>query len=191
MSGGTIKTIGFMPRRPDLTRAAFRDYYEHRHAPLAVPRFPFRRYRRNHLADPAVEPGFDCISEFWVRSTAEIGALMAGEVGDLMRADERTFLDQPRIRVARAEPVTTGSDASGTMMLLVRTSGDPAALAAAAQAAGAGLDLLAPMDDAGTPGDALLRCDGDGPALPTGWTVRARLAVVICETEPAILLDRG
>ncbi|MBP8235890.1 MAG: EthD domain-containing protein, partial [Rhizorhabdus sp.] len=51
MSGPTAKTIGFMPRRADISRADFRAYYETRHAVLAVPLFPFRRYRRNHLVD--------------------------------------------------------------------------------------------------------------------------------------------
>jgi uncharacterized protein (TIGR02118 family) len=183
-----VKTVGFMPRRPDLTRDAFRAYYETRHAPLAVPRFPFRRYRRNHLADPAAEPGFDCISEFWVGSLEPIGALMAGEVGDLMRADERNFLDQPRIRVARAEPVATASDAGGTIALLVSQGGDPDALATAAQEVGAGLDLLTAMDEGGSPGDALLRFDGAAPRLPTGWACIAQLRVLPCETDPATLM---
>lgn len=187
MSGETIKTIGFMPRRPDIDRAAFKTYYETRHAPLAVPLFPFRRYRRNHLADAAVEPGFDCISEFWVGSVAEIGALMEGEVGDMMRADERNFLDQPHILAVRAEPVATGSDAGRTMALLRSEGGDRDALARTARQTGAGLDLLSPFGTQPAPFDAILRCAGDVPPLPTGWTAAVTVMVDTHETDPATL----
>lgn len=183
----TLKTIGLMPRRPDITRGAFRDYYESRHAPLAVPLFPFRRYRRNHLADAAVEPGFDCISEFWVGSLAEIGSLMAGAVGDTMRADERNFLDQPRILAARADPVATGSDTARTMALLRSDAGDQAALTQLALDAGAGLDLLTPLDERPVPFDAILRYEGSGPKLPPGWTTALTLEVDAHETDPTTL----
>ncbi|WP_245648849.1 EthD domain-containing protein [Sphingomonas sanxanigenens] len=178
-----IKTIGFMPRRPDISRAQFREYYETRHAPLAVPLFPFIRYRRNHLADMEVEPGFDCISEFWVPSLNRIGELMAGEVGDTMRADERNFLDQPRIVAALADPVATGSDAGSVMVLLRNEGGDVDALVAAAREAGAGLDLLSPMDARPLPCDAVWRCDGAAGLLPTGWHVATALPVEARETE--------
>lgn len=187
MSGETIKTIGFMPRRPDIDRAAFRTYYETRHAPLAIPLFPFRRYRRNHLADAAVEPGFDCISEFWVGSLAEIGSLMEGEVGDTMRADERNFLDQPRILAVRAEPAATGSDAGRTMALLRAEGGDPDALVRTARQTGAGLDLLTPFDARPAPFDAILRCEEEVPSLPVGWMAALTVTVEPHETDPATL----
>ncbi|MFP5456312.1 MAG: EthD domain-containing protein [Alphaproteobacteria bacterium] len=187
MSGPTAKTIGFMPRRADISRADFRAYYETRHAVLAAPLFPFRRYRRNHLVDQAIEPGFDCISEFWVGSLEKIGELMAGEVGDIMRADERNFLDQPNILAVRADPVATGSDSAGTLALLVSDGGDTAALANAARAADAGLDLLSPLDARPSPCDAILRFDGALPALPEGWRVDRLIEVIPCETDPAQL----
>jgi hypothetical protein len=43
------KNIALLSRRAELTRAQFRDYYETRHAPLAIGYFPFTRYVRNHL----------------------------------------------------------------------------------------------------------------------------------------------
>lgn len=187
MSGPTAKTIGFMPRRADISRADFRAYYETRHAVLAAPLFPFRRYRRNHLVDQAIEPGFDCISEFWVGSLEKISELMAGEVGDIMRADERNFLDQPNILAVRADPVATGSDSAGTLALLVSDGGDTAALANAARAADAGLDLLSPLDARPSPCDAILRFDGALPALPEGWRVDRLIEVIPCETDPAQL----
>lgn len=99
-----MKTVGLMPKRPDISRAAFRDHYENRHAPLALGKFPFEKYVRNHVVESAPDPvGFDCLSEFWVGDVAEVQRIMLGEVGDIMREDERRFTDQPRIAPAVAE----------------------------------------------------------------------------------------
>lgn len=182
-----VKTIGFMPRRRDTSREAFRTYYEQRHAPLAVPLFPFRRYRRNHLADASVEPGFDCISEFWVSSLERIGELMAGEVGDTMRADERNFLDQPAIVAVRADARVAPASDGNSLLLLTRESGDDAALADACAAVGAGLDLLSPLDTRPPPFDAIVSVADRLPALPPGWKAGPTLAIDRYETDPATL----
>lgn len=184
----TVKTIGFIPRRPGTTRAAFRDRYERGHAPLALKYFPFRRYRRNYVTDAAAEPGYDSVSEFWSGPVNETRDLMSGEIGEIMRADERVFIDQPRITPAVAEPVATGSDDAPQLFLLRRDGGDDAALARIARAADAGLDLLTPMGANPLPADAILRLAGDLPALPPGWTVIRRLDVEIVETPQAELL---
>jgi uncharacterized protein (TIGR02118 family) len=99
-----MKTVGLMPRRVDITRAAFRDHYENRHAPLALGKFPFEKYVRNHLVASGPDPiGFDCLSEFWIGDVAEIYRIMAGPVGDIMREDELRFTDQRKIGPAVAE----------------------------------------------------------------------------------------
>ena len=99
-----MKTIGLMPRRPDISRAAFRDHYENRHAPLALGKFPFEKYVRNHVVVSDPDPiGFDCLSEFWVEKVSEIYEIMAGPIGDIMREDELRFTDQPKIGPAVAE----------------------------------------------------------------------------------------
>ena len=99
-----MKTVGLMPKRPDITRAAFRDHYENRHAPLALGKFPFEKYVRNHVVGSDPDPvGFDCLSEFWVGDVAEVQRIMAGEIGDIMREDERRFTDQPKIGPAVVE----------------------------------------------------------------------------------------
>ena len=93
-----------MPRRPDLTRAAFRTHYETRHAPLALGKFPFEKYIRNHVVASDPDPiGFDCLSEFWVGDVAEIHKIMAGPIGDIMKEDERRFTHQDKIGPAVAE----------------------------------------------------------------------------------------
>jgi uncharacterized protein (TIGR02118 family) len=99
-----MKTIGLMPKRPDISRAAFRDHYENRHAPLALGKFPFEKYVRNHVVSSDPDPiGFDCLSEFCVDKVDEIYAIMAGPIGDIMREDELRFTDQPHIGPAVAE----------------------------------------------------------------------------------------
>lgn len=180
-----IKTIAFMPRRADLSRDQFRDYYESRHAPLAIPLFPFSRYRRNHLADDA-EPGFDCVSEFWIPSLERIGALMAGEVGDTMRADEREFLDQPSIVALQSEVALTDCDGGRTLVLLKNEGGDRDALVESIRAAGGSLEFLTPLDDRPAPFDALIRCgDGATPPIPQGWTIAHLVTVGLFETSIA------
>jgi uncharacterized protein (TIGR02118 family) len=99
-----MKTIGLMPKRQDISREAFRDHYENRHAPLALGKFPFKKYVRNHLVANDPDPiGFDCLSEFWVDDVEEIYRLMAGPIGDIMREDERRFTHQDKIGPAVAE----------------------------------------------------------------------------------------
>jgi uncharacterized protein (TIGR02118 family) len=182
------KSVDFMPRRPDISRAEFRDHYEQRHAPLALPLFPFRRYRRNHLIDQEVEPGFDCVSEFWVSSLASIGELMTGEVGETMRADERKFLDQVANIAVRADPVLVDNDQGTRLMMIHDDGGDRNALIEACRTVGAGLDLLSPFDHRRPPFGAIARIGDTAPSLPPGWRAGPTLSVTLAETDPAVLM---
>ena len=135
-----MKALALMPRRPDLTRAQFRDYYETRHTPLALRYFRFHKYVRNHLMT-APDIGFDCISEFWPRDLAKTYALMQGKVGERMREDERQFADQPRIVSSPCTEIHLAGaprpdDATGVvkLALLMRTTLDAAALIGALEA---------------------------------------------------------
>jgi uncharacterized protein (TIGR02118 family) len=184
----TVKTVDFMPRRKDISRADFRDHYEERHAPLAVPLFPFRRYRRNHLVDQGIEPGFDCVSEFWVSSIEAIGALMTGETGETMRADERKFLDQVANIAVRADSVLVDND-TGTRLLMIHDDGGKRdALIEACRKVGAGLDLLSPLDERTPPFAAIARIGDTAPSLPPGWRAGPTLSVTLAETDPATLI---
>lgn len=105
-----MKTLAFMPRRPDISRQAFRRYYEDKHAPLGAGYFPFTNYVRNHLSEPEGEneqgpAGFDCFSEFWMNDVRDAATLMDGPVGAIMKKDERNFTDQPRISPFGTEEV--------------------------------------------------------------------------------------
>lgn len=125
-----MKTVGLMPRKTDITRARFRTHYEDRHAPLAISKFPFEKYVRNHVVSSDPDPvGFDCLSEFWVDQVDEIYRLMAGPIGDIMREDELRFTDQPNIGPAVAEetlvagpPVIVDRDIVTKEILLLRAA---------------------------------------------------------------------
>lgn len=97
-----LKTLGFIPRRGDLTRAAFRDYYETRHAPLALRHIRVvAKYVRNHVVsgEPA-DPGFDCLSEFWFgepKAFYDVCDWLASPAGQMLRDDEAQFMDRSRI----------------------------------------------------------------------------------------------
>lgn len=200
-----IKTVAFMPRRPDLDRAAFRAYYETRHAPLALRHFRFARYVRNHLAD-GQQPGFDCYSEFWHRDFAHTRAQMAGAAGAIMLADEANFLDRAHTRPALAEEHVlagppradeTGDETGKAKTILPLRAGagaDRNALIEAARAAfadGAGratIDLLSPFDERPLPYDAVLTIWADTAfAPPPGWSIAGRFPVLAEETPTAEL----
>lgn len=109
-----MKTLGFIPRRADFTRAAFRDYYETQHAPLALRHIRiFAKYVRNHVVRGVPqEPGFDCLSEFWFdepQAAADVGAWLASPPGQVLREDEAKFMDRSRISsCAVSERLLTG-----------------------------------------------------------------------------------
>lgn len=170
-----MKSIGFLPRRAELSRKEFQDYYEARHAPLALPLFPFTKYVRNHLRDQD-DIGFDTISEFWFPDADEIQALMRSAVGDTMRADERRFMAQARIGSAVTQEHLIAGPARGVESgpvlkeaLLIGWNGKADKAARAAQAWGRSLareagneilrltiDIIEPWPGTTFPYDAVL-----------------------------------
>lgn len=103
------KFIALIPRRQDVSREFFQNYYETQHAPLALGYFRgFHKYVRNHIVQElsGSAPDFDVFSEFWYESIEELsksGAFLESEYGPIIREDERQFMDQPRIRALHAE----------------------------------------------------------------------------------------
>lgn len=103
-----LKNLGLIPRRTDLSRAAFREYYETRHAPLALRHLrSFRRYVRNYVVDATpADPLFDSLSEFWYDTQADIDAVigvLTSPAGEALREDEARFMDRSRIRIVRVQ----------------------------------------------------------------------------------------
>ena len=94
-----IRTIALIKRLPELDRDAFREHYETRHAPLALPYLDgLQRYVRYHVeADLFGEVGFDVITAFWYRDKAAVDrtlAFLEGDGGAEIRADELRFMDK-------------------------------------------------------------------------------------------------
>jgi len=97
------KRISLKTRRPDLSRTAFRDYYENRHVPLGlsfIGHFGWLRYVRNHIvSSEGALVSFDCFTEFWVDDDSDDDALYRFlRSPDFRRLDEddRQFLDISR-----------------------------------------------------------------------------------------------
>ncbi|MEM8498955.1 MAG: EthD domain-containing protein [Pseudomonadota bacterium] len=103
------KFIALIPRRQDVSREFFQNYYETQHAPLALGYFRgFTKYLRNHIVEElsGSAPDFDVFSEFWYESIEELrksGAFLESELAPIIREDERQFMDQPRIRALGTE----------------------------------------------------------------------------------------
>ena len=99
-----MKTISAFTRRADLSREAFRDYYETRHAGLGMTHFPFTKYIRNHVVQPGpTVDGIDCISEFYVDDWDRSAELTKAATGELFARDEQAFMDRSRIAAAVVE----------------------------------------------------------------------------------------
>jgi len=96
-----MKTLALIARRPDTTRAAFREHYEQIHAPLAIETLleGTTRYVRHHLEETLHgAPRFDVVTAFWyrdARAAMVIQQRMAGPEAEPILRDELTFMDKP------------------------------------------------------------------------------------------------
>ncbi|MFK7732470.1 MAG: EthD domain-containing protein [Pseudomonadales bacterium] len=103
------KFIALIPRRHDVSREFFQNYYETQHTPLALGYFRgFSKYLRNHVVEElsGSAPDFDVFSGFWYESMGELaksGAFLESELAPIIRDDERQFMDQSRIRALSTE----------------------------------------------------------------------------------------
>jgi len=103
------KLVVLITKRPEITRAQFREYYEKNHAPLAKRLLPMiGRYTRSYLPDEPQRPGrgdapdFDVVTELWFKDDTTFEAFqerMADPVvSAAIRADEANFLLSDRVR---------------------------------------------------------------------------------------------
>ena len=128
-----MKTLALIVRRPDHTRAAFREHYEDIHAPLAMETIMEGtvRYVRHHIAQEMYgSPAFDVVSAFWYRDAATAGELIGRletEDGARVIADEHTFMDRERNTFfAVTERVVTGAEDRSAGLLLAALVKAPA-----------------------------------------------------------------
>jgi uncharacterized protein (TIGR02118 family) len=105
-----FKAIGLLKSKAGLSRDAFVEYYETRHAPLMLECLPqIIGYRRNYvdLAGAYIYPGattpdFDAVVELWFADRASYDAAMATfaqpEISERVARDEENFLDRDLTR---------------------------------------------------------------------------------------------
>ncbi len=117
------KILLFMKRKPGMSMAEFRDYYENHHVPLAMANSGGQgggivRYVRRYLDPlPHAESGtcaelpYDVVSELWFddeavfRGTTEY--LSTTVMNDAVVADEMNLFDRPTMRMATVEECET------------------------------------------------------------------------------------
>ena len=106
MASDVFKLIILIKRKPGLSIAEFRDYYEQHHRKIgeaAAPAVGMFHYSRRFL-DPVAggEPEYDVITENWFNDREKFeGLLSALKKGDLdpeVYADEERFIDRSKTR---------------------------------------------------------------------------------------------
>jgi uncharacterized protein (TIGR02118 family) len=104
-----IKLMLLLTRKPGMSFAEFRDYYESRHVPLASSfATPLLRYKRNYVeATMLGAPECDCITEVWYdvggQWQEQRSRIVSPEMSALIAADEENFLDRPATRIVVVE----------------------------------------------------------------------------------------
>jgi len=131
-----MKTLALIARRPDQSRAAFREHYEQIHAPLAVRTLleGTTRYVRHHLREELFgRPAFDVVTAFWYRDAAaavEILRRTESPAGDAIRRDEQTFMNKPaNTFFAVTERVVRGAEDRAAALSALALVRRPAGLA--------------------------------------------------------------
>lgn len=118
---GILKLVFLLKRRPGMSMAEFRDYYETRHRILAEQAMPaalryVRRYvqpENNPITGEAIELPFDAIMEIWWNSRADWDAVQAEmAASDLGR---EIYEDEEMLFASHDNPVFTVEEADSPM----------------------------------------------------------------------------
>lgn len=120
------KMIFLLTAKPGLSRDAFIERYESKHAPLAMELIPFMsEYRRtflpdegmlavSHVGDAAQRPQFDVVTELWFKDQAALDAmfeLMArSNAGAQIAEDELAQFDRRKMIMMAAEEYITPAE---------------------------------------------------------------------------------
>jgi hypothetical protein len=122
----TTKMIFLLKAKPGMSRDAFIERYETKHAPLALEIIPYMcEYRRtylpqegmlsvSHVGDAAQRPEFDVVTELWFENQAALDAMfadMAGSnKGELIAEDERDQFDRSKLILMTADEYVTPAE---------------------------------------------------------------------------------
>jgi len=122
-----LKFVSLLKRKAGLTHQEFVDYYENQHAPLSLSFWGehIQGYCRNfvdaekvsHSNPNSVAPDFDVITEFWflTRESYETARkiMQQPDVAEVIRNDERAFLDKSVVRSYLVEERISDISAQG------------------------------------------------------------------------------
>jgi hypothetical protein len=127
MQAMAYKILLFMKRKPGMSVAAFRDYYENHHVPLAMANSGGQgggivRYVRRYLNPlPHAESGtneelpYDVVSELWFDDEAvfkgTVEYLSTTVMNDAVVSDEMNLFHRPTMRMATVVECETPMDA--------------------------------------------------------------------------------
>jgi uncharacterized protein (TIGR02118 family) len=97
-----VKLFAFVKRKEGMSREDFLEYWHHRHGPLIrdTPGLGDRTISYvQHPARDGDRSGWDGVAVQEFASWDDFVAMLGGESGEAMRADEANFLDPSSIRV--------------------------------------------------------------------------------------------
>jgi uncharacterized protein (TIGR02118 family) len=97
-----VRLFAFVKRKEGMARADFLDYWHTQHGPLIrdTPELGGRTIRyHQHPTAPQDGSGFDGVAMQEFASWDDFIAMLGGEAGEAMRADEANFLDSSSIKV--------------------------------------------------------------------------------------------
>jgi hypothetical protein len=125
-----VKIIALIKRKPGLSAQEFREYYETRHAPLALKHLGryIQKYVRNYPiagdtqqeteyfrgGKPAEDAfDYDVLTEMWFADRAtydELCTLTQKDpvIGEIFRTDEGRFIDRPSVRYIVCDECMSG-----------------------------------------------------------------------------------
>lgn len=118
---GVLKLVFLMKRKPGMSLAEFRDYYENNHRKLGEKALPnalryVRRYvqpEKNPITGEAIPLPFDAILEIWMNSRAEWDATQAGLAGSEMM--QAIYEDEEKLFASHDNPMFTVEEADSPM----------------------------------------------------------------------------
>ena len=120
------KILLLMKRKPGLSMAEFRDYYENRHVPLCAPYMQgISRYVRRYLTpQPHAESGtceelpYDVITEMWFDNEAgwqgTLDYITTTVMPDNVVEDEANFFHRPTMRISTVVECDSVMSEAGT-----------------------------------------------------------------------------
>jgi uncharacterized protein (TIGR02118 family) len=120
-----FKMVVLLKKKPGMSGAAFKDYYERHHAQLVKRSAPgMRKYVRNYLTPignevyAADEGGaVSCVTEAWFQSREEfdqtIAGILSSDIAQALVRDEENLFDRPFIRWFAAEEIESDLSTGG------------------------------------------------------------------------------